>query len=368
MSGNRDRKEGNLPKQEERVYLPQGRLAELMRAALLRRGVSEPHSRDIVDGLLLASSRGVDTHGVVLFPLYLAELDGGRAKPRPKFHWEARAKSAKLLRADHALGLVAGQAAAREAVALAEAQGLGGVAVAESNHFGAASVYTLEMARRGMIGLSFSNSDALVAPHGGKVPFLGTNPLSMAVEGQKGDVFCVDMATSQVAFSRVKRYRESGTPISHGWALTQEGQDAADAETPWSFGAMQPLGGYKGQCLAMMVEILCSLLTGMPMGHELKHLFEPPFDQPRQTSHFMLAIKISAFQESETFKTRLSAFLESLREQSAVGSTRIMAPGDLERASTERRRRKGIPIPPPTWRAFQRIAQELSFDLKAMPD
>lgn len=331
-----------------------------MKTALLRRGVSASHAQDIAAGLLLASSRGIDTHGVVLFPLYLAELDGGRANPAPTFQWDSRADASRTLRADNALGLVAGMTAAREAVALAETHGLGGVAVADSNHFGAASVYTLEMARHGMIGLSFSNSDALVAPHGGKTPFLGTNPLSMAAEGRDGEMFCVDMATSQVAFSKVKRYREQGLPLSMGWALTREGREASGAEEPWSFGAMQPLGGYKGQCLAMMVEILCSLLAGMPFGHEISHLFEPPFDKPRRTSHFMLAIKVAAFQDIRRFQTRLSAFLDALR----AGEGRVMAPGDPERKTSNTRRHEGIPIPPPTWLALQAIARDASFNLK----
>ena len=55
-----------------------------------------------------------------------------------------------------------------------------------SNHFGAASVYTLAMARQGVLGLSFTNSDALVAPHGGRRPAFGTNPISMAVRGAGG--------------------------------------------------------------------------------------------------------------------------------------------------------------------------------------
>src|SRR5262249_61634872 len=167
--------------------------------------------------------------------------------------------------------------------------------VANSNHFAAASVYTLEMARQGVLGLAFTNSDALVAPSGGRHPLFGTNPLSLAVAGADGELFCVDMATSQVAYSKVKSHRERGLPLEPGWALTPEGEDAASAESGGEIGALQPLGGYKGHGLGMLVEVLCALLAGMPLDHELSHLYAPPYDTPRQVAHLFLAFDLAAF-------------------------------------------------------------------------
>ena len=59
-------------------------LERLMRRALVRRGVSDEHAGWVAEGLAEASLRGIDTHGVRLFPTYLAELDGGRAVARPR--------------------------------------------------------------------------------------------------------------------------------------------------------------------------------------------------------------------------------------------------------------------------------------------
>lgn len=326
-------------------------LSRLMERALARRGVPRRHRALVVDGLVGTSLRGVDTHGVRLFPTYLAELDGGRARAEPELEWSGRGASRRL-DAGAALGVVAGTLAAREAARLAADHGVGAVAVANSNHFGAASVYTLEMARRGTVGLAFTNSDALVAPFAGVRPLFGTNPLSLAAEGEEGELFCLDMATSQVSYSRVKRHREAGEPLEPGWAVTADGRDAAEAEAEEAVAgggsdaplALQPLGGYKGQGLVMMVEILCTLLVGGPFDHELSHLYVPPFDEPRRVGHLFLALDPGSFGDAEAFRRRLSELLAAVRAEPAAGEEPVLVAGDPETAAEADRRRHGIPL------------------------
>jgi len=324
-------------------------LAALITAALLRRGVSQQHAAYVADGLVEASLRGIDTHGVRLFETYLAELDGGRSNGRPEFRWSGERTAARTLDAGDALGLVAGRVACEEAVALARSSGVGAVSVRSSNHFGAASVYTLAMARAGLLGLAFSNSDALVAPHGGRRAFFGTNPISMAVAADEDELFCADFATSQVSYSRVRAYRAQGRPLEPGWAILGEEEELL---------ALEPLGGHKGQCLGMMVEILCALLAGMPFDHQLSHLYDPPFDQPRQVSHFFLALDVAAFGSESAFRRNLAGLLEEVRRQPAREGARTLVPGDLEKLSAAEREKHGIPLSPGEATFFARLAAE----------
>jgi ureidoglycolate dehydrogenase (NAD+) len=312
--------------------VPAEALESRMRNALGKRGLSDEHAGWVAGGLLEASLRGIDTHGVRLFATYLVELDGGRSLAHPQMRWLGGARAARVLDAGHALGLVAGRTACAEAVRLARESGVGAVAVRNSNHFGAASVYTLEMARQGALGLSFTNSDALVAPFRGLTPLFGTNPISMAVEGEQGDLFCADFATSQVSYSKVKHYRAQGLPLDPAWTVGE---------------ALLPLGagsGHKGHCLGMMVEILCALLAGMPLDHELSHLYAPPYDEPRRVAHFFLAFDLGAFREPGELRADLSRLMGIVREQPAAGDDPVRVPGDPEAEAMAERFREGIPL------------------------
>jgi ureidoglycolate dehydrogenase (NAD+) len=325
-----------------------GTLAPILREALLRRGVPEEPAGWVADGLIGTSLRGIDTHGVRLFPTYITELDGGRSLPDPDLRFSGEARAARVLDAGHALGLVAGRVAAAEAVRLARENGVGAVSVRNSNHFGAASVYTLQMAREGVLGLSFSNSDALVAPANGLAPVFGTNPVSLAVGGEVDDLFCADFATSQVSYSKVKHHRAHGLPLEPGWVVESGGQVAA----------LQPLGGHKGQCLGMMVEILCAVLSGMPLDHELSHLYTPPFDEPRRVAHFFLAVDPGAFREPGGFRADLSRLLGIVREQPAGPGERVVVPGDLESEVEAERRANGIPLADEEWEWIAALGRE----------
>jgi len=284
--------------------------------------------------------------------------------PYPELRFHGRAPAARLLDAGHALGPVAGRVATEEAARLAGEHGTGTVVVARSNYFGATAQYTLELARRDLLGVCCTNSDALVAPKGGARRLFGTNPLSFAVRGEGDDLFCVDMATSQSSFTQVKQLWKRGEALEPGWAVAPDGRDASElkpGEVPVEELALLPLGGplgaHKGQCLAMMVEILCCLLAGMPYDHELSHYYGTPLDELRPTSHFFLALDVAAFQPLEHFRRRLSGLMAGVRAESREG-VEVLAPGDLETATSRARRERGVPVPAETLAELRRVDRE----------
>src|SRR4029077_8751325 len=186
--------------------------------------------------------------------------------------------------------------------------------------------------------------------HGGRRPTFGTNPISLAARGDGDDLFCADFATSQVSYSKVKHRRAHGLPLEPGWVVAAQGEEEIE-ET-----VLMPLGGHKGQCLGMMVEILCALLAGMPLDAELSHLYHPPFDAPRRVAHLFIALAIAASREPGPFRCDLSRLLGEVRAEPAVTGARVLAPGDLEAASAAGRRVRGIPLDDEEWRFFADLA------------
>lgn len=314
---------------------------EAIRRLLIEQQLPEGHADDVADSLIDASLRGIDTHGVHLIGTYLQELDGGRAKRQPQFAVQGGLPAVGVFDADHALGVVGAAAAMREVMARARQFGIAALAVRNSNHFGRADYFARMASARGQIGLVFSNSDALVIPVGGIEPLNGTNPLAMAAPGMDDDGFFLDMATSQTAYSRVLLALQSGQPLEPGLAANELGLDAAAGG---GVATLQPLGGIKGQGLGTMIQILCALLSTMPLDAELSHLYCPPYDRPRLISHFLIAIEIGAFVDLELFRTRLTELLNRFRDSPPAGESAVMVAGDFERRAVRIRQREGIPI------------------------
>lgn len=340
----------------KKILIKHSVLKRFINDALVKAGVRRDVAVHVAEGLVQTSIRGVDSHGVRLLPHYLKGVEGGRINPDPKYRFRKTSHSTGTFDADHTFGHAAGMEAARKAVALARNSGTGHVAIYNSSHFGAAAYYALEIARHDMIGLSFSNTDALIRSHAGKRPFLGNNPLAFAAPCSQEEPFCLDMATSMVTFNKIRQLREQGVEAPAGAGADSDGIETTDPE---KIKMLLPIGAHKGYGLSMMIEVLCSLLTGMQYGPHIPKMFEAPMSKKRRLGHFMIAMRIDRFCDKSEFKKRLSGMMKELRgEPSLDRKVAVRVAGDPEKASSSKRLKGGIPLSPNEYEAFRKIAEQ----------
>lgn len=338
------------------ILIQADKLSNFIRTVLLKASVREDVAKYVTEGLVQTSLRGVDSHGVRLLPHYLKGVKGGRINPNPNYKFIRTFPSTGLLDADHTFGHAAGMEAAKKAIELANEAGTGNIAIYNSTHFGAAAYYTLEIAKHDMIGMSFTNTDALVKTYAGKRPFLGNNPISVAIPCKDEEPFCLDMATSVVTFNKIRQLREEGLPAPAGVGANKEGIETTN---PNDITMLLPVGGYKGYGLSMVVEILCGLFTGMPYGPHIPKMFEAPMSQKRFLGQFIIAMRIDCFQDKEIFKRRLSEMMKELRNEPRFDKNiPIQVAGDPEKRSYTERCKKGIPLKLFEYGEFKKISEE----------
>jgi LDH2 family malate/lactate/ureidoglycolate dehydrogenase len=205
--------------------------------------------------------------------------------------------------------------------------------------------YTMRAAEAGCIGIAATNTPPLMAPWGGFVPFLGTNPISIAVPAGEEPPVVLDMATSAVARSKILVANKTGTRIPSHWALDETGKPTEDAQVALR-GTMAPMAGHKGFGLALMIDVLSGILGGAGSGPEVGDVFR--FDQgPQNVGHFFQAIALDRLGEADRIRRRMDELIRRLRAQPpAAGIDRVRVPGDLERETVEARKRQGIPLGP----------------------
>ena len=105
------------------IRLDAARLAPVMREALAARDVDPTAIDHVVDSLVQTSLRGVDSHGINLFPHYCRVVESGRVNRRPSPTMTNTAAATAILDADHAFGHHVGALAIDHAVALAHDTG-----------------------------------------------------------------------------------------------------------------------------------------------------------------------------------------------------------------------------------------------------
>lgn len=313
-------------------------------------------------GLVQASLRGVDSHGIRLFPHYLKALKAGRINPKPKYNFKKTSPSTGILDADHTFGHAAGMEAVKKTIKLARSSGSGHVAVKNSSHFGAAAFFALEIANNDMIGMCFTHADSLMLTYNSTESFLGTNPICFAVPCAGEEPFCLDMATTMFNFNKIRQLRESKLPAPFGIGADADGKETTDSE---KIVQLLPIGQYKGFGLALMVEILCSLLTGMPYGKNISNMYKDPLEKKRFLGHFFSAIRIDCFEDAGVFKKRLRHLLQDIRNlPPREKKVKVQAAGDPEKSAFKKRSVAGIPLTQAEWEAFLEISEKYHTPLK----
>src|SRR5258708_39673417 len=110
------------------------------------------------------------------------------------------------------------------------------------------------------------------APVGGREARLGTNPITIAVPSDLDGPLYLDMATSAAAAGKIAVAVARNEKVPDGWVIGSDGKPTNDPRQLRQGGALLPMGGpdggYKGYGPAVMVEILCGLLTGLGVGVE----------------------------------------------------------------------------------------------------
>jgi LDH2 family malate/lactate/ureidoglycolate dehydrogenase len=326
------------------TLLPAPELAAWAARVFERASVPAADAATAADVLVSANVRGVDTHGIVRLPIYTRRLLSGAENPRPAIRVEREGPATALVDGDNGLGLVVAAWSMREAIRRATEQGAAVVTVRHSNHLGAAGYYAQMASKAGMIGISATNSAPAMAPWGGITTFLGTNPLAFAAPGGIEGGLVLDMATSQVAWGKVMLAARAGKSIPLSWATDQTGTPTDDPAVALK-GMMLPLGGYKGYGLAMLVEVLCAMLSGANFGPGVAKEIDQPY-RSQQLGHCLIAVDVRRFMPLEQFQASMQQLVEQIHaSELAPGSDRIRVPGEIELETAAIRSRDGVPLP-----------------------
>jgi LDH2 family malate/lactate/ureidoglycolate dehydrogenase len=230
------------------------------------------------------------------------------------------------------------------AIELAGTYNVGVVGAIRSNHFGAAGIYARMAADQGMIGIAMSNMAPLMAVPGASQPVVGNNPIAVAIPRIGSFPIVWDIALSTITVGKLLLASKKGEKIPLDWATDNEGRPTDDPAKALR-GFLLPMGGHKGFGLALMIDILCGVVTGGSFLHELKSMVNFP-DQPSSTCHLMIAINLDSIIDQKELEARMASFCETVKGTPMWDQTKeILLPGEIEYRIHLKRADMGIPLP-----------------------
>jgi LDH2 family malate/lactate/ureidoglycolate dehydrogenase len=329
-------------------------------------GVPSDEAVLIVDNLVEADLRGVESHGVVRFPIYVKRIVDGGSNPRPQIRIVRQTRTTAVVDGDNGMGQLVGVRAMEIAIDKASEGDCAFVSVRNSNHFGAAAYYAEMAARRDMIGLVFTIGGINhMTPWGGAEATLGNNPFAVAFPTDRDFPIVLDMACSIAARGKIIVAAKEGTPIPADWASGPDGLPTTDPVEALK-GFVLPVGGPKGYALTFTVGLLSTMLSGAYFGREVTHMYDMT-ETPQNVGHLFGVLPIASFEDLGEYRTRIGKAIRDMHEaKKAPGVERIYVPGEREHLALQARRAEGIPVGVGVFGELREMSEQFDVPLVAL--
>jgi uncharacterized oxidoreductase len=343
------------------VVADAGALTESVGAVFAACGSAPEEARAIAENLVAANLAGHDSHGVGVVPLYVR--NAGSDAVHANQHVSVLRDSGPVVQLDGNLGY--GQVIGAEAMAIGIAKaGEAGVAILalrNSHHLGRIGAWAELCADAGLVSIHYVNINGhkpLVAPFGGTQARFATNPYCTAIPGTDAQPpIVLDMATSKIAFGKVRVAHNTGEVVADGTLTDPAGVATNDPGTMFRDprGALLPFGEHKGYGLALICEVLAGALVnggGCVPGRQGRE----------SLINNMLSIILdpAALGDTDFFRSELDEITRYVKSSApAAGVDAVMLPGDPERKQRAARGADGIRIDATTWREILDAAESV---------
>ena len=338
-------------------------LEKLCRDIFMAAGTPSDIAAAVAESLVLTNLFGHDSHGVLRVKQYVTMIESDMIKPSARPQLKKRFGATAMVSGGYGFGQIGARYAAELAIDLGRQHGIAAVSLGQNTHIGRLGEYTQTIAAEGLIGICFTSGtmfNGWVAPFGGSEKVFGTNPMSFAVPCDDEGTLLLDFATAGVAHGKVVLARAKGAPVPVGMMLDKNGHPSTDASILDDGAVLLPMGLHKGSGLALMMELIPTLLAGhRPIASDEFHFGNPTL---------MIALDPRAFDEATDFRQHVGSLKEQVKAvKPADGFDEVLLPGEPEARAYQERARHGIPLPDAVWADLQEVERELGLRKSSSP-
>jgi 3-dehydro-L-gulonate 2-dehydrogenase len=323
-------------------------LLECLLLVLLKQGFEQQRAHLCARLFAEASRDGVYSHGLNRFPQFIRMIRDGVIEVNAEPEMIARFGSLERWDGKSGPGNLNAHRCMERAIAISRENGIGCVALANTNHWMRGGSYGWQAAEAGVIGICWTNTLPNLPPWGASDPRVGNNPLIIAVPRTRGHVV-LDMAMSQFSYGALASYRKRGEslPVEGGFdvagRLTRDPAEIEASKRPL------PIGYWKGSGMALLLDIVATLLCGGCA------TFQIPADTEKETrlSQVFIAVAPDTVGQADGAASLTDQIVEHLQSSPHAAGGRVRYPGERVLQTRKENLTKGIPVETAIWRDVQ---------------
>lgn len=243
------------------MRIPLQELKNEFERILLKRSFPATAASLCADIFASNSRDGVYSHGLNRFPVFVKLVQKGLVLPNAVPTLLEKMGAIERWDGNAGPGMANAKYCMDRAIELAKTNGIGCVAIRNTNHWMRGGTYGWQAADAGCIGICFTNATMSMPAWGGKEPVLGNNPLVIAIPRAEGHVV-LDMAMSQFSYGKMQEYELKGEQLPYPGGYDKSGNLSKDPAAIRKTRLGLPIGFWKGSGLALVLDLLAVALSG----------------------------------------------------------------------------------------------------------
>lgn len=304
--------------------------------------LSEKDANIFADYICEVSFAGIHTHSLMTLKSHINKIKDNQFNINNDIAFKKITSVIYKLDCKNMIGCVSATYAMDKAIEISKKYGIGIVLANNANTYGAASYYVNRAVKNSLVGITFTNSPAAIAPIGGSKPIVGTNPFSVGIPTKEEYPFLFDLSSSKVAKSKINIARLNEESIPEDWALDIEGNPTNNALEAIR-GSILPLAGFKGFYIAIMFDILSGLLTGASYQNQVGKFYDEERMGSMDVGQVFIVLNPAILFEGD-FNLEMDIYLQNLKKQPLKNGEKVRYPGEGYYKRISENKKQGIYI------------------------
>ncbi len=313
-------------------------------------GFSEEKAAACADVFTTNSIDGVYSHGVNRFPKFIEYVKKGWVLPDAEPVKVSGLGGMEQWNGNLGPGPLNALEATNRAMALAAANGIGCVALSNTNHWMRGGLYGWKAAKEGFVFIGWSNTIANMPAWQAADNRLGNNPLVIAIP-YAGEAIVLDMAMSQYSFGAIEMATLKNEQLAVPGGYDTVGNITTDPNEIMQSKKGLPVGYWKGAGLSLLLDMLAALLSGGKAVHDITRQ-----EIEICLSQIFIAIDTKALSNFKSIDWLLQQIISDYHQsESVVAGEKIVYPGERVLMARKENMEKGIPVAENIWKAIKEL-------------
>lgn len=240
--------------------------------------------------------------------------------------------------------------ATERAMALATTNGIGCVALGNTNHWMRGGLYGWKAAKEGFVFIGWSNTIANMPAWNATDNRLGNNPLVIAIPFAD-EAIVLDMAMSQYSFGAIEMASLKKEQLAVDGGYNEDGNITTDPNEILQSKKGLPVGYWKGAGLSLLLDMLAALLSA---GNAVNEITKQ--DSEYGLSQIFIAIDLKALSNFKSINLLLQKIVDDYHQSIPVEpEKKIIYPGERVLLTRKENMENGIPVAEQVWNTIKRL-------------